>query len=92
LPLVARCPTLFQERIEGPDVRIHVVGSHVFAEMIESSSIDYRRAKGNIYHPITLPMSVSAGCVALGNMFSVPFLGIDFKVQISSGQLVLLRG
>jgi hypothetical protein len=91
LPLVARCPTLFQERIVGPDVRVHVVGSHTFAEMIESPSIDYRRVRGNVYHPTTLPTGISAGCTSLSNMFSVPFLGIDFKVQRSSGDWFFLE-
>jgi len=38
------CPTQFQQRISGSEVRVHVVGEEVFASEIITSADDYRYA------------------------------------------------
>jgi len=80
LELLLKCPTLFQERIDGPDVRVHTVGDEVFAEAIESRNLDYRKVRGNRYTAISPPDDVVRGCRALVVGLGVPFLGVDFKV------------
>ena len=39
------CPVQFQERIDGPDVRVHVVGGEVWSARIETDAVDYRYAR-----------------------------------------------
>src|SRR5262249_36719569 len=60
LALLEECPVLFQERIVGPDVRIHVVGERIFAELIDSPELDYRAARGNRYRPLEPPPDIAA--------------------------------
>ena len=85
LSLLTECPVLFQECIEGYDVRIHAVGKDFFAEAIHSDEIDYRQVRGNRYHPIELPEAIQTGCAQLIEHMAIPFLGIDFKVEQKSG-------
>lgn len=91
LALLPRCPVLFQERIIGPDVRIHAIGDEVFAESIESESIDYRSTRANSYRGIDVPVSVGSGCHLLQQQSRTPFLGIDFKIQRSTGEWFFLE-
>jgi len=91
LPLIKDCPVLFQERIVGPDVRVHAVGDQVFAEMITSPDLDYRRVRKNTYRPISLPTTIAEGCRALTAFCETPFLGIDFKVQEKTGEWFFLE-
>jgi glutathione synthase/RimK-type ligase-like ATP-grasp enzyme len=91
LPLIETCPVLFQERIDGPDVRVHVIGDRTFAEIIESPELDYRTVRCNSYRPIALPQHIAVGCCALTRACSIPFLGVDFKLQRSSGDWFFLE-
>jgi hypothetical protein len=91
LRLIETCPVLFQERIKGPDVRVHVVGDCTFAEVIESPQLDYRGARGNNYSPIMLPSDVDAGCRTLARVRGTPLLGVDFKIQTSTGDWFFLE-
>jgi hypothetical protein len=85
LGLLKATPVLFQEKIEGPDVRIHTVGAMTFAERIESCELDYRTTKGNCYQPITPPESILAGCTGLAEECNSPLLGVDFKIERATG-------
>jgi len=85
LAMLDAAPVLFQERIDGPDVRIHLVGQEVFAERIESNELDYRTVRGNRYEPIDPPESIRKGCLELAHECSTPLLGVDFKIQKETG-------
>jgi glutathione synthase/RimK-type ligase-like ATP-grasp enzyme len=91
LPLVRSCPVLLQEEIRGPDVRVHVLDERIFAEQIESDSVDYRRARGNRFRQVSAPPGVIAGCHALTRELMTPFLGIDFKCDAATGQWFFLE-
>jgi glutathione synthase/RimK-type ligase-like ATP-grasp enzyme len=91
LHLLTGCPVLFQERIDGPDVRIHVIGERCFGEMIEAAGPDYRRARGNRFSPLAVPPEIAAGCVLLTRVCKRPFLGIDFRIQRESGEWYFLE-
>jgi len=77
-------PTQFQELVEGNDVRVHVVGSKVFATRIRSDAIDYRYAAdaggSASYEPSDLPEDVVEKCLRLSRLLQLPLCGIDFKV------------
>jgi hypothetical protein len=85
------CPVLFQERITGPDVRVHVVGGNCFAESITCARVDYRSTRNNEYRPIDLPLSIDEGCRTLCQRRAIPFLGIDFKIDADSGEWFFLE-
>jgi hypothetical protein len=91
LPLLATGPALFQERIDGPDVRVHVVQDRTFAELIESPRLDYRRGGGNTYSPIELPGNIAKGCAQLTTACGIPFLGVDFKIKVATGEWFFLE-
>ncbi|HMN30970.1 MAG TPA: hypothetical protein PKE45_22635 [Caldilineaceae bacterium] len=85
------CPTLFQERIAGPDIRVHVVDDQLFAELIESTELDYRSCRKNTYQAVALPPEIVSGCLRLRKTLMAPFLGIDFKIDHISGQWYVLE-
>jgi hypothetical protein len=91
LPRVAASPVLFQERVIGPDVRVHVVGDRLFAEQIATVEIDYRRARKVAYAPISVPQTIATAIARLQVMFGAPLLGLDFKVDARSGQWFFLE-
>ena len=92
LERLRRTPVLFQERIAGPDVRIHVVGDQVFAEAIRSSALDYRTVLGeNDYRHIVPPEPVARGCVRLVEATGIPLLGVDFKIDAATGEWLFLE-
>lgn len=81
---VEHCPVLLQPAIPGIDVRVHVVGSEVFAVGIASDRIDYRyaAASGGYCHLSRyedLPVSLAARCVAFAAERGLYLAGFDFK-------------
>ena len=79
------CPTQFQRKVRGRDVRVHVVGCRVFATRIESSATDYRYAQSQSgsdaqLSPTTLPRRLERACIDLANRLDLPFAGIDLRL------------
>jgi glutathione synthase/RimK-type ligase-like ATP-grasp enzyme len=76
-------PTQFQRFIPGTNIRVHVVGSNVFATEISSDAVDYRYAQTDgldvEMRPVELPSEVSRQCCELACMLQLPFCGIDLK-------------
>lgn len=80
LDAIRACPVQFQALMEGLDIRVHVVGSEVFATACASPVIDYRYAQGeSSLSPCVLPEDVSARCVALAQGLGLPVAGVDLK-------------
>jgi hypothetical protein len=79
---VARCPTQFQERVPGTDVRVHVVGEATFAAEIASTAVDYRYGEGEdaaTLRGCMLPADVAQRCVSLAAALQLPVAGIDLR-------------
>lgn len=76
LQRLSTCPTYFQRYIAGPNVRVHVVGTDVFAVEITSDSVDYR---GHVREmsPISLPGPVAEKCKAITKTLELLVSGID---------------
>ncbi|MEU2541261.1 ATP-grasp domain-containing protein [Streptomyces iakyrus] len=92
LPRLRHSPALLQERIVGPDVRVHVVADRAFAESIRSPDVDYRTVHGaNRYAALSLPQAVLEGCQRLVDHTRVPFLGVDFKIEETTGDWYFLE-
>jgi hypothetical protein len=82
--LITWCPVQFQERVDGFDVRVHVVGERTFAARVISDAIDYRYAARQTgtnaaLEAYTIPADVRERCVLLAQQFGLPFAGIDLK-------------
>jgi glutathione synthase/RimK-type ligase-like ATP-grasp enzyme len=82
---VRYCPTQFQSRVPGVDVRIHVVGAEIFATRIVSEAEDYRYAVDEGLPRPRLdstdpPRDVADRCLLLASMLGLPVAGIDLRV------------
>jgi hypothetical protein len=94
LHLLTNCPSLFQRRIVGPDVRVHVVGGQLFAEKIVSQSIDYRFHRGdtpNAYSDCDVPADICRLCLAYCEMRGLLLAGFDFKINDYDGNWYALE-
>lgn len=92
LDLVRATPIQLQRRVHGPDVRVHTVGHDLFAELIHSEDVDYRRVRGRSrFVATTCPPDVAAGCCALVDLTGAPLLGVDFKVDDRDGRWLFLE-
>jgi len=76
-------PTQFQQYIDGTNVRVHVVGTDVFATEGRTNAVDYRYAHCDdedvAMTAITLPAAIADRCVDLSERLELPFCGIDLK-------------
>ena len=84
LPDVRTCPTQFQRHVPGTDVRVHVVGTEVFAVEVDSEADDYRYARAQglrapVLTGIDLPDDVAARCRDLAKRLGLPVAGIDLR-------------
>ena len=79
------CPVQFQERVTGPDVRVHVVGGETFAAIVDSTAVDYRYARAQVGEDARLRAyqiddDIAGRCVTLAAALDLPFAGIDLKL------------
>lgn len=81
--LVQYCPTQFQEYIAGVDVRVHTVGSRLFATEILTDAMDYRYAgldgAARTMRGIELPDDVAERCLRLAAELGMIMSGIDLR-------------
>jgi hypothetical protein len=81
LPTIRHCPVQFQARLEGFDVRVHVVGERTIATKIVTTGVDYRYAHQDggetELEPFDLPSNVADACVRLTAALGLHFSGID---------------
>lgn len=89
LERVRDLPTQFQELVDGVDVRVHVVGTRVFATEIRSPVVDYRYARRDgadaVLEAVELPADIAVRCVALCARLDLPFAGIDLRRRPDGG-------
>jgi glutathione synthase/RimK-type ligase-like ATP-grasp enzyme len=82
------CPTQFQKFIEGTNLRVHVVGEHVFATAVHTEATDYRYAaqqsrKDAELREVELSDELAQQCINLTTALGLVFSGIDLKVTPS---------
>ncbi len=74
-------PTQFQQKLDGINIRVHVVGDVLFATKIESTVTDYRYAarenKTATLTPFRLPKKIEEGCYRLSANLGLTLCGID---------------
>jgi hypothetical protein len=91
LELVRECPIFLQERIVGPDVRVHVVADDVFAEKIIFDGVDYRSSRRGRHESVTVPSEIRNDCLELSRRSGLILSGIDFKISESNGAWYFLE-
>src|SRR5439155_9641967 len=73
-------PTQFQAFVSGTNIRVHVVGSKLFATEISSPAVDYRYAEREgldvEMRPLDLPPQICRQCCDLASLLQLPFCGI----------------
>lgn len=84
LDAIRWCPTQFQQFIDGTNVRVHVVGTEVFATSCASDAVDYRYASHDggqsHFEPTTIPDDTAARCVTLVQSLGLELGGVDLKI------------
>lgn len=75
----AQGATQFQQKIEGTNVRVHVVGSECFACGIETDGADYRYANSRMF-AVSVPTDVAGRAVALARSLGMHLAGLDLIV------------
>jgi len=85
LDRIRSCPVQFQARVEGFDVRVHVIGDRLFATRADTNAADYRYAtrqkegKTELVK-FRLPAELQQRCLALSQGLGLEFSGIDLKI------------
>jgi hypothetical protein len=92
LALIRSTPVLLQRAVRGPDVRVHVACGELVAERIDCPEVDYRvRGAAPTFSAVRCPPAVEAACRALSVHLGAPLLGVDLKIDESTGEWVLLE-
>jgi glutathione synthase/RimK-type ligase-like ATP-grasp enzyme len=75
------CPTQFQAYVPGADVRVHVIGTDVFACEVSSTAVDYRYpGEAEVARKLVdLSKDVADKCVALTKSLGLVAAGIDLR-------------
>ena len=73
------CPTLFQERLQGSNYRVHVIGKKVFAVKAETETVDYRYSnrEGKETNLTSVKLPPAKKCIALAQALQLSFAGIN---------------
>jgi len=90
LSSASHCPTIFQRRVSGIDVRIAVTPSRMFALGEHSSEVDVRRDTNSSYHPYELAPADEKLIRRLHQSLGLAFASYDFKCD-SEGRLWFLE-
>lgn len=84
LDAIRHCPTLFQKRLEGTNVRVHVVGPHTFCTEIDSDGLDYRYAVreggSTTLRNTTLDATTRWRCSTAAQALGLAFAGLDLML------------
>jgi glutathione synthase/RimK-type ligase-like ATP-grasp enzyme len=80
---IRRCPTQFQEYIPGVDLRVHTVGSRVFATEVATDAVDYRYAGRDgaerEMRSVELPSDLAAQCLRVVADLGLVVGGVDLR-------------
>lgn len=73
-------PVLFQERVMGTNVRVHVVGDEAIACAIKTDGVDYRYADATRLSRADLRPEIAERCVTLAKKLGLVVAGLDLIV------------
>jgi glutathione synthase/RimK-type ligase-like ATP-grasp enzyme len=95
---VTQSPVIFQERVDGDDLRVMLAGGEVVSSVAirtPEQHLDFRDdpvySEGQAsYEEVTLPEPVVASCRAAARTCGLPFAGVDIK-RTADGRYVFLE-
>lgn len=71
-------PVLFQQLLDGKNIRVHVVKDDVFSLEVTTDSLDYRYPEvKTTFSPVMLPSKIQRDCVQITKKFDLSMSGID---------------
>lgn len=82
-PLMGAEPVLFQSRIIGDNVRVHVLFDQCFSVKIKTQSVDYRYTKTREFIAIEMPDIIKKSCINVAQQLKLNFCGIDLIISHS---------
>ena len=92
---VRKVPSLFQSRVEGDDVRLHVIGEEMIGLRIATCAVDYRYATRMGFEmaveAIEPPLSIRVACIEYCRREGLIFAGFDFKIDRQTGEWIVLE-
>lgn len=74
-------PVHLQRRVDGVDVRVHIVGEQVIAQSIHSDDADYRLDSTARYSRISLDAEFERRLITAGNAAGLAFAGWDLRLD-----------
>ena len=85
LDRIRSCPVQFQAYVDGRNIRVHTVGTEVFATGITTDATDYRyahrqRGQAATLEALEISDDLAAQCLALAQDLELPLAGIDLKI------------
>ena len=95
LELVRYAPVIFQEYIEGVDLRITIVGNSVFAAEIDAQKtsypVDMRMVVGeSVLRPVKLPREIQQGLLKLQRRLGLSYGAIDMR-RTKNGEYIFFE-
>ena len=84
-----REPVLFQELIQGNNIRVHVIKDIVIACCCMARDIDYRYAKAMRIERVKLPLWLELECIDVARQLGFEFTGIDLILR--NGEYFILE-
>lgn len=88
---VAEAPTLLQQRVFGPDLRVYGIGGRWFAFEVTASEIDYRQSADVGIRMVEPPPDLIMPLAALMDHQGLDFGAADFKVCSGTGRHLFLE-
>lgn len=88
LDVLRRSPTLFQEYIEGQDIRVHIIGERFFPSAIVSEQFNYKASFKA--EPIVLPDGIIETCKLATRTLGLTLAGVDIRLK-ANGEYVMFE-
>ncbi len=88
---LAHLPVLFQEKVKGQDLRVHVIENKTFSKLsLSKKHVDYRYDKHffKLKTILNLPPALQAFAAKVSSLEANPLIGLDF-IQTPSHYVVL---
>lgn len=84
-------PSIIQQRLVGPELRIYRVGDRCFAFEITAQALDYRATRDVEIKPVEPPETITQSLVALMDVLGLDFGAADFKTCPETGEPLFLE-
>jgi glutathione synthase/RimK-type ligase-like ATP-grasp enzyme len=87
---LAYSPTLLQERIDGREIRVYVIGDELFGVSVQSDALDINEDMDARRVPISIPEELEILARKVANVTGLLFTAIDIR-QSYDGEYVVLE-